>query len=148
MAGVIKKTFRAVVAAVATILLLSALAHAAFIYMGGYWEDIAVLNRISGPKRFKQFVADPIPEEIHELKGGYSGFPQGTIRTYFGYSGDFSDTEFLDEWEKMQDYPFGQQFAWYLTDTDVAAVYRKKHYESYMYLIIDEQDSKGVLYLP
>ena len=105
MAGVVKKIFRQIVKALITLAVIFILIHAAFIYMGGYWENMAVLNRISGPKRFKQFVANPVPSNIHNLRGGYSGFPRGIIRTYFNYTGDFSDMEFLEDWEKMDDYP-------------------------------------------
>lgn len=61
-------------------------------YMGGYWENLPVLDRISGPQRFKQFVVAPIPYEITALRGGYSGFPQGIVVTRFdvakGYAPD------------------------------------------------------------
>lgn len=148
MAGVIKKIFRQIVKAVITLAVIFILIHAAFIYMGGYWENMAVLNRISGPKRFKQFVADPVPSNIHDLRGGYSGFPRGIVRTYFNYTGDFSDMEFLTDWEKMDDYPFNKEFSLYITNTDKATVYRKKRYDSYVYLIVDTENKKGVFYLP
>ena len=148
MASIRKRILKAVVTVILTLVGLYILLHALFIYLGGYWEDMAVLNRISGPKRFKQFVADPIPPTIHNLRGGYSGFPQGIIRTYFTYSGDFSNMGFLAEWEKMKGNLFRGEFDCYIQDTDAATVYRKKRYESYMYLIIDEKSKKGILYLP
>jgi hypothetical protein len=148
IASVRKRVLRAVVTVILTLIFLYVLIHALFIYLGGYWENMAVLNRLSGPKRFKQFVVDPIPSNIHNLKGGYSGFPQGIIRTYFTYSGDFSNMKFLAEWEKMEGNPFRGEFDWYIKDTDATMVYRKKRYESYTYLLIDEENKRGILYLP
>ena len=148
MADIVKKIFRKIVKVVIALAVIFILIHAGFMYMGGYWENMAVLNRISGPKRFKQFVANPIPSNIHDLRGGYSGFPGGIVRTYFSYTGDFSEMKFLADWEKMDDYPFNKEFALYITDTDKATVYRKKRYDSYIYLIVDTENKKGVFYLP
>ena len=148
MAGTGKKILRAVIAVVATLILLFVLANVVYIYLGGYWENMAVLNKISGPKRFRQFVVNPIPPNIHNLRGGYSGFPQGIIRTYFSYSEDFSNMGFLEEWEKVKDTNSPKPFAHYMNDINATIVYRKKRYETYMYLLINEEGKKGMLYLP
>jgi hypothetical protein len=148
MAGVVKKIFREIIKVVIALVVIFVLIDAAFVYMGGYWENMAVLDKISGPKRFKQFVTNPVPSNIRDLRGGYSGFPRGIVRTYFNYTGDFSDMEFLADWEKMDDYPFNKEFALYITNTDKATVYRKKRYDSYIYLIVDTENKKGVFYLP
>ena len=52
-------------------------------WMGGYRETWPLLDRLSGPQRFRQYVADPEAVSVSDLRGGYAGFPFGTIRTTF-----------------------------------------------------------------
>lgn len=64
-------------------------AMGAFIVLGGYWENMAFLDRLSGPWRFREFVASPIPMSVHDVRGGYSGFPFGKIRTVFAFTDEY-----------------------------------------------------------
>lgn len=70
------------------IILLPALCGAigvlgSFIYSGGYYERWPLLDRFSGPARFEEYVASPIPAAFTDFRGGYSGFPGGTMKVLF-----------------------------------------------------------------
>lgn len=67
-------------------------------WAGGYWENWPLLDRLSGPMRFRQYVASPVPSVIHDLKGGYSGFPKGRVLTQFSFEGDPREFDFLADW--------------------------------------------------
>ena len=116
-----------------------------FIYWGGYWENMPVLDRISGPKRFRQYVVDPIPDSIRNLKGGYSGFPQGRVVTEFAYSENFSKYNFIKEWEKLDNIHSTEFLLGHIEEIDATNVYQKKLHESYIYLLINEKNKTGML---
>ncbi|MFM7312036.1 MAG: hypothetical protein ACKO0M_02525 [Cyanobium sp.] len=71
----------------------------AAVWMGGYWENWPLLDQVSGPQRFRQYVADPRAASVHELRGGYSGFPFGAIRTTFRYAD--TSLPFVTGWRRM-----------------------------------------------
>lgn len=129
------------------VVLLAFILIGSVIYMGGYWENMPGLDKISGPKRFRQYVTNPIPKTITNLKGGYSGFPQGRILTNFNYSGKFSDNSFLENWEKFDNYDSTESFTTYIDDINANAFYRKKYYKSYIYLLINSDKKEGILLL-
>jgi len=114
--------------------------------MGGYWENSPVLDRISGPSRFKQFVVDPIPNSIYDLRGGYSGFPRGRVTTYFKYRGNFNDHPFLKEWS-VSDMP-ESYFDW--TGLSITNIYIKKRMGTTrnFHLLIDDNVKRGLFYIP
>ena len=68
-------------------------------WMGGYWENWPLLDRLSGPQRFRQYVADPAAASVSDLRGGYSGFPFGTIRTTFRYAD--ASLPFVKGWQRV-----------------------------------------------
>jgi hypothetical protein len=66
--------------------------------VGGYWENVPILNRISGPMRLRQFVVDPLPDFISNVRGGYSGFPRGAVVVRFDFHRSSSSWDFLSSW--------------------------------------------------
>jgi hypothetical protein len=109
--------------------------------MGGYWENIPVLDRISGPQRFREFIANPIPSTVRDVRGGYSGFPFGYIRTVFVYWG--VPRPFLDGWT-------------FVDGPEVTSLIRPARF-SYTkafrrangaFLLINEDTRQGCLYVP
>ena len=110
-------------------------------YSGGYWENVPVLDRLSGPMRFREFVADPIPSSIRDLRGGYSGFPQGRIRTVFAYSEE--PQSLLAEWNPVHD-PATKQ------EIEAARFSYTKAFQKNggAFLLIDEKERRGCLYVP
>lgn len=70
---------------------------AALLWGEGDRENLPLLERISGPQRLRQVVADPLPPAICEARGGYSGFPQGQAVTRFRFRGGFrGEVECID----------------------------------------------------
>lgn len=135
-------------------------------YMGGYWENLPILDRISGPQRFKQFVASPVPDEISGVRGGYSGFPQGIVLTRFniakGYApdaiGPWLKLTNLQEITKNTEAPYPDfvraaiGLQGYGADAEGAqvAVYTRKSKsgKSRGVILIHRGTGKGVLYIP
>ena len=138
----VRRKFAALVLiTVAVALMATVSATGAAAYMGGYWENVPVLDRISGPQRFRQFIVNPIPSSIRDVRGGYSGFPRGYIRTVFAYSEEA--LPFLDGWTQV-DGPEteakirGANFSY-------TKVFRK---DSGAFLLINANTRQGCLYVP
>lgn len=118
-----------------------------FVYSAGYWENIPIFDRISGPSRFKQFVTNPIPKDIYDLRGGYSGFPQGQVVTHFRYKGDVKNFSFITDWNQVSE-----------AETDKTGLKTEKKFvkrkvyadgsKSERFLFFDEENKKGFLYIP
>ncbi len=117
-------------------------------YSGGYWENLPLLDRISGPKRFKQFVMDPVPAEIYQIRGGYSGFPQGRVSTFFRFKGDFNSLPFVNAWERVDSHQCPEVSSYYLREINATAIYRKPIYKRYKYLLVAEAAGEAMLHIP
>lgn len=113
----------------------------AFLYAGGYWENWPLLDRLSGPRRFRQYVADPVPAAVHDLRGGYSGFPSGEIRTCFGYAGNA--LPFLDGWTRLAN-PGTEPRLAAARVSYTAAFTRDRR----VFLLLDEPAQRGCVYVP
>jgi hypothetical protein len=118
------------------------------IWGGGYWENIPIFDRLSGPKRFAQYVADPIPTYITEIRGGYSGFPQGQITTDFKFSIEPEKWEFLTDWTDQDIRKNPKIVALAGPEILVSRIYQHKDERYERYLIIDEQSKHGFLWVP
>jgi len=120
-----------------------------FIYMGGYWEHMPVLKKISGPMRFKQYVGDPASFGVSNLSGGYTGFPQGAVITTFNLDKAISDTGILPEWSlaDSSDRRFEVRII-NLTGKPEYTLYTKKVGNSERFLVIGKESKKGILYIP
>ena len=116
------------------------------IWQGGYWENLSLFDKISGPMRFRQFVADPIPHSIDDLRGGYSGFPQGQITTYFNFTGAPKEWNFLSNWVESSDPEKERVTELFSKEISFSRVY--KHLNKDYYLALDEKSGKGLLYIP
>lgn len=150
-----KKPFRQKATRVLTIAVLIAFLvfaqYAAFIYLGGYWENHPLFRRISGPMRFKQFVSSDLPDAVYDMKGGYSGFPQGIILTRFRYRGLVKNLPFLEDWESVamnETTHYAAPYFPYLDDVKATAIYRKSRHNTFIYLLIGEQTKEGLLLVP
>ncbi len=142
---------------VKTVLLLAMLVIALsawWFYAGGYWENLPHLDRISGPKRFRQFVCNPIPPDVFEIRGGYSGFPQGLLKTTFSYSGQFSPEICNPGWE-MMDLPALPHDVWNLVNRpDITRSFGLNCNQTQSvvicrcYLLLDDRSSVGCIVMP
>ncbi len=112
-----------------------------FIYAGGYWENLPVLNNISGTKRLAQYI-DPLPNSIYAVKGGYTGFPHGIIITRFKYTGEFDENRFLKDWEMFEESGALDSAA----NIRSTKTYKKVGSEN-VFLLINENISEGVLFV-
>ncbi len=123
---------------------------ALFLWGGGYWENIPPLDRISGPKWFKRYVVDPVPHHISGIRGGYSGFPQGRILTHFNYQGTLYGLAFLESWTPISlDLVPGTLPKGFNVTHLFGNEPDEKHQESWRkYLVFDEQNKRGYLYVP
>jgi hypothetical protein len=110
-------------------------------YSGGYWENTPVLDRISGPQRFRQFIVNPIPSSVRDVRGGYSGFPFGYIRTVFAYSEE--PLPFLDEWTQVDGPEMKAKIR--AANFSHTKVFQK---DSGAFLLIDANARRGCLYVP
>jgi len=117
-----------------------------FLWIGGYWENMPFVNRYSGPMRFKQFVVDSIPPYISDIRGGYSGFPQGQVTTYFSFDKPPADWSFLVGWVESANPTSEQVTILFKDELEISKVY--KHREKEYSLAIDEQGRKALLYVP
>jgi len=119
-----------------------------FIWQGGYWENWFLVDRMSGRKRFREYVADPIPDEIYNIYGGYSGFPKGQITTFFQYQGLISKQDFLNNWLYIDEKNNSVLYKIFADKMDVTRiyVYQDKNYERY--LLIDDRKKTGILFVP
>jgi hypothetical protein len=130
-----------VLIAVAILSSLVLAAGGAAVWMGGYWENWPLLDQLSGPQRFRQYVADPKAASVSELRGGYSGFPFGTIRTTFRYTD--AALPFVTGWQRVdtseaKDFERVAGCSW-------TTLFRKP---SGVYLFIDETTKQGCLVVP
>ena len=133
------------------VLFCGLLLSAAFIFLGGYWENLPVLEEISGPKRFKQYVGKPEDYGAYDITGGYSGLPQGSIVTVFSLRHPLDEKELSSEWIKSEDLKedlWIHQQAESGTGSRAFTVYRKQKTDARIYLILGKQSGKGALYIP
>ncbi len=114
-----------------------------FFWLGGYWENLPLLNKISGIKRFKQYVVDPIPDSISSLEGGYSGFPQGVIKTNFKFSGLIEQLAFLKKWRLVHEKEGNYKFQ--ATHIFEKKVEKENQEQSIIRLFFDTQKNIGFL---
>jgi len=110
-------------------------------WMGGYWENWPLLDRLSGPQRFRQYVADPRAASVSELRGGYSGFPFGTIRTTFRYAD--ASLPFVTGWQRLD--PAEARNVDRVAGCPSTALFRKP---GGILLFIDETRQQGCLVVP
>jgi len=132
---------RPVLMAVVITCTVGVLSAVAFIGLGGYWENWPGLDRISGAWRFRQFVMDPVPRSVVDLRGGYSGFPSGYVRTAFSYSGE--TLPFLDGWTRVSTPDVERKVAG--AHFVYTTAYRKN---GGAFLLLNEQTKQGCLYVP
>ena len=120
-----------------------------------YFDKLPYLERAAGRRWFRRYVADPIPEHISNLSGGYrGGLARGIILTTFEYDPPFERHSFPAGWEPQ--------------DVAVAGILLANLFESYLgvrpgisrgyakpanpsgggsaWLLIDEAANKGILY--
>lgn len=142
------RLYRTLVVLAVGLLLLALASAATFCYLGGYWENWSPLDRISGPQRFRQFVARPIPSSIYDIRGGYSGWPQGEVATYFHFHGDIEANAFLRNWQELTLYDSTAPFVPHLLVIGANRVYMQPATEGYRYLLISETSHRGILYIP
>ena len=122
------------------------------IWGGGYWENVPPLDRVSGPMRFRQHVVDPIPSYIQNIRGGYSGFPQGQVRTSFSFTASPNTWDFLNTWKLTSEDCRTQLHSWpWLSETQDFQVYQQraesKSCSDNVYLIVFPKDNRGVLFI-
>ena len=110
-------------------------------YSGGYWESWPFCDRISGPQRFRQYVADPLPPSVHGPRGGYSGFPFGYIKTCFKYSDD--SLPFLGGWTHISSPENESKIA--AARFSYTKVFGKNNR---VFVLINENTKQGCLYVP
>ncbi len=135
---------------------LAVLVIALGMYTLGWWENLPLLNRLSGQQRFEEYVCAPIPEEISQVQGGYSGFPQGVVATYFKYSGSFPSGDCLRNWTKVEPAALEQTYLSQFWENRVDLVFgkeprEKERAEQFLwekYIILDESRKEGLLFIP
>jgi hypothetical protein len=116
---------------------------------GGYWENRPPLDRLSGPLRFMQYVCLP-PGNVHGLSGGYSGYPQEYTATRFTFTGDFPEERCLKHrWqEKPVDELDGILWIELSPDAVTHAYVYMEDGQPTRYLLLDENNGRGYLYVP
>jgi hypothetical protein len=139
-----KKSVLAILSLVVSGMFISVIAI--LIWQGGYWENLPIFDRFSGPIRFRQFVTDPIPSYIYDIRGGYSGFPQGQIVTTFSFNQPPSEWSFLEKWNKSTD-PQSERVS--LLHNERLAVDEVFIFGNQKYFIaINRQEREALLYVP
>ena len=123
---------------ISLILLITALI-CLFVWGTGIWENRPVLDHISGPMRFKQYVAKPIPADVYDLKGGYSGFPAGVILTRFKFRGNVDNLGFLKDWGLLTE-PIPMP--------DTLNKTSRRFVKEGAYLLFNPETKEGFLYIP
>jgi len=113
----------------------------AAVWMGGYWENWPLLDRLSGPQRFRQYVADPAAASVSDLRGGYSGFPFGRIRTTFRYAD--ASLPFVTGWQRLD--PAKARDVEQVAGCPWTTLFRKP---GGALLFIDEASQQGCLVVP
>lgn len=112
-----------------------------FIYLGSYWENWPIFDRISGPMRYQQYVSKVIPENVKNIKGGYAGFPRGSIKTYFDYQ---HEKELLsDKWILFESRDLGINFEG--LEEGYPKIYTN---QNRIFILLNEELKKGILYKP
>jgi hypothetical protein len=128
-----------------------------WILLGGYWENFPLLDRLSGPRRFQQYVTRPIPEDIYEVRGGYSGFPQSFVGVRFRYHGEFSENWLFGDWLELPLETLDPIVSGEIDRKEITRVYvrgRRPKPGGYLgnqweqYLILDDGTKRGYLYIP
>ncbi|MCD4817691.1 MAG: hypothetical protein K8S23_03240 [Candidatus Cloacimonetes bacterium] len=143
-----KKLYQRIVIFVVSFAVVVSISFIIFIWQCGYWENWVLLDSISGPKRFKEFIANPIPSEIYNIRGGYSGFPQGKITTYFQYDGLFINQSFLNNWLYIDERNNSVYFKLFADKLDVTRIYIYKDLSIEKYLLLDENKKSVILFVP
>jgi hypothetical protein len=132
------------------IFLILVLFQGIFVWIGGYWENAPLFDRLSGPMRFRQFVADPIPDFIHSVRGGYSGFPQGQLRTQFSFTQAPQTWPFLVSWSPASSECVDEVRPW-VAEVAEPQVYQRsqasRSCSDNVYLILDSRGGHGVLFM-
>lgn len=135
------------------LLLIPALIILFFIYGGGYWENLPILNRLSGPMRFRQLVTNPVPSYIQNIYGGYSGFPSGMIKTHFSFTSPPETWQFLKDWGVVKPECLKEILVW-VPEFVPSSVYHRSSSETAhscsdgTYLLVDSNNVKGIILLP
>ena len=119
-----------------------------FIALGGYWESWPIFDEYSGPMRFRQLAADPVPPAVYDLRGGHSGFPAGQIKTRFRFKGTVEELAFLDRWIGMIEIEKTAAYAAFAGKMSISHIYRRDIEDGEAFLIFDEEAQEGVLYVP
>jgi hypothetical protein len=118
---------------------------------GGYWENRSPFDRLSGPWRFAQYVCFPIPGEVNGLRGGYSGFTGGFIGTRFSLEGQFPAEDCLGEGWETRPVDELEGILWIELSPDAvtrAFVFGSAGEENLRFLLVDEDNGRGYLYVP
>jgi hypothetical protein len=120
-----------------------------FALTGGYWENRPPLDRLSGPLRFMQYVCAPLPGAVNQARGGYSGFTDGFIGTSFALEGEFPVDRCLgDAWIET---PVDELEGILWIELSADAVTHAFVYSGDgdpRYLMLDEDNGRGYLYIP
>lgn len=115
----------------------------------GYWENRPPFDRISGPWRFIQNVCVPPPGSLSNVRGGFSGFDGGFIGTSFNFRDDFPPERCLaGGWEAR---PVDQIAGILWIELSPEAVTRAYVYQDgtdLRYLLLDDDNGRGYLYIP
>ena len=117
----------------------------------GYWENRAPLDRLSGPWRFAQYVCFPIPGAVDGPRGGFSGFTDGFIGTRFALSGEFPAERCLGEGWEQRPVDELEGILWIELSPDAvtrAFVYGSAAEDDLRFLLLDEVNGRGYLYVP
>jgi len=146
-----------VVSALTVVFIVATAAIIGWFFAGGYWENVALLDTISGPMRFREFVCDPIPENIYDVRGGYSGFPQGFVGTLFRYSGELPLDSCFKDWTEIPREALDSIAIRGISEAQITQVFvhgRRPIPGGYLgnlyekYLVVDEASKRGYLYVP
>jgi len=115
-------------------------------FAGGYWENTPGLSYISGHQRFKSLVSSAIPECVDSLRGGYTGFPKGQIRTYFHFDPKHPDCQFADKWKDIARGDLEEMKL--MAPTVPWTRILKKPGTVQVFLFLDDQSGEALLYVP
>jgi len=128
-------------------LLVPGILAAGLVYYFGYWENLPLLERISGPIRFRERIADPVPEGFSDIRGGYSGFPQGVVVTQFTFAKDPAEWGFLSAWSPASKNA-ANKFEFYVPELQPTAIYERSDdslCRHVCYLAVNENTRRGAL---
>jgi hypothetical protein len=120
----------------------------AFVALRTGWENWPLLERISGPLRFAEFVATPVPDTIYEIRGGYTAPPGRELVTRFRFRGDIETNAFIGNWRELALYDSSAPFVPALLLIGADHVYLQPAHEGYRYLLVATGRQRGILYIP